>query len=390
MDKKPIRHLTGGFFVIILNMADIRILLTGGGTGGHIYPLIAVAKKLPPDADVHYFGDPGYFAVYLEQAGIKIHKIAASKLRRYFSLLNFLDFFKFIWGFKQALWKVFWFMPDVAFSKGGPGALPVILVCRFYRIPIVIHESDAVPSLTTKISAKFAKKIELAFAQAREYFAAIKTKAEINVVGQPVREELLPTGDSAEAKKSLGLDPAKPAVLIIGGSQGAERINDFTLDNLNALLSKFQMIHAVGPGNQDEYKKEYDFLAKEMSPELTKGYVLAAYFDQNLKTVYDAADLIVSRAGAGAIFEIAAKGKPSILIPLPESANGHQEANAYAYSETGAAILLEEENLLETIFINEVIKILSDPALAAKMSEAAKKFYKADAADKIASDIISP
>ncbi|MEK7590458.1 MAG: UDP-N-acetylglucosamine--N-acetylmuramyl-(pentapeptide) pyrophosphoryl-undecaprenol N-acetylglucosamine transferase, partial [Patescibacteria group bacterium] len=325
--------------------------------------------------------------------------IMPSKFRRYFSLLNFMDFFKFCFGICQGLWKIFWIMPDLAFSKGGPGSLAVILVCKFYKIPIVIHESDAVPGLTNRISAKYAQKIELAFNEAKEYFEKINAKAEIKTVGQPVREELLLEGDSAAAKKSFGFHPEKPVVLIVGGSQGAEKINDFVLENLESITSKFQILHSIGANNYGQYKLEFDFASKDISPELLKNYRFAPYFytageaiteeKRSLKEAYDAADVIVSRAGASAIFEIAARGKPSILIPLPTSANGHQEQNAYIYGQTGAAIILEEENFLENIFINALSKILSDKEAITKMSSAARNFYKPAAAQKISDDIVS-
>lgn len=378
-------------------MSDIRILLTGGGTGGHIYPLVAVARKLQ-GIDLRYFGDAGLFRPYLESNGIKVHKIVSSKFRRYFSFLNFLDFFKFCVGFCQALWKIFWVMPNLAFSKGGPGALAVIFACKFYRIPIIIHESDAIPGLTSQISAKYAKKIELAFAEAEEFFKTIKIKGEIKIVGQPIKEDLLMEGDMKEAKRSFGFNSEKPVVLVIGGSQGAEKINDFILNNLEAITAKFQVLHSVGTANYEQFKLEYDFVSKDISPELLKNYRFVPYFysegeityeKRSLKDAYDAADVVVSRAGSSAIFEIAGRGKPAILIPLLNSANGHQEQNAYIYNKNEAAIIIEENNLLESIFINEVLKILSNPELAAKMSQAAKQFYKPNAAQIIADDIIS-
>ncbi|MDP3901384.1 MAG: UDP-N-acetylglucosamine--N-acetylmuramyl-(pentapeptide) pyrophosphoryl-undecaprenol N-acetylglucosamine transferase [bacterium] len=368
-------------------MANYRILLTGGGTGGHIYPLVAVAQKLPLGSDLRYFGDPEEFREYLQQSGIKIYKIASSKWRRYFSIQNFIDIFKFLWSLTQGLWKIFWFMPDVAFSKGGPGALAISLVCRFYRIPLVIHESDTTPGLTNKLSAGGARKIDLAFAEAHKHFANFK-KAEINIVGQPIRAELLSEESGSEAKKSFGFEPSTSLVLVMGGSQGAETINDFILNNLANLLNKFQILHIVGPKNHPEYKREFDFVSQKMDKSLLKRYRYEVYLTDNLRSAYDASDIIISRAGSGSIFEIAAKGKPSVIIPLPTSANNHQEKNAYAYVESGAAIMIEEENLLENLFINEVSKILSDNNTYSKMSAAANSFYKTDAAEKIASDIM--
>jgi len=369
-------------------MDNVRVLLTGGGTGGHIYPLVAVAQKLR-GIDIYYFGNPGLFRDYLRRNGIKIHKIASSKWRRYFSLYNFLDVFKFLWSIFQSLWKVFWVMPDAAFSKGGPGSLAIIFACRFYRIPLVIHESDAVSGWTNKISARRAKKIELAFEEAMGDFKNINAKAEIRVTGQPVRSELLIAGDSSRAKSSFGFTQSLPVLLIMGGSRGSEKINDFILNNFEALVSKFQVLHSVGLSNYSDYRNEFEFISKDINPSLLGRYYFVSYFEQNLASAYDAADLIISRAGAGAIFETAAKGKPSILIPLPNSANGHQDQNALIYTKAGAAVVVEEENLLINVFINEALKITTNSALMEKMSTAAKNFYKSDAADAIAEDILS-
>ena len=369
------------------------MLFTGGGTGGHIYPIVAVAAKLREWAmrngfqpDFRYYGQPGEYAGVLLAQNIKTSRIAASKLRRYFSLLNILDFFKFFIGIFQGLWKIYWFMPNVVFSKGGPGALSVVLASRFYLIPIAIHESDTVPGLTNKSSARFASVIDLAFNSAAVYFG--KTRAKLSVVGNPTRPEFLTGVPSEEAKKLLGLDPNKPTILFLAGSQGSNRMNDFVIGNLETILLKFQAVHSVGKEKFSEYKAQYDFITKNFSPVLTKNYVFSDYLDDASRAM-DAADLIVSRGGAGALFEIAAKGKPSIIVPFPEAAGDHQKTNAYAYAETGAAIVIEQENLLPSIFMTQAEKILGDADTWKRMAGAAKDFATPEAADKVASHILS-
>lgn len=365
--------------------------MTGGGTGGHIYPIIAVAQKLRAwagktgiEPDLRYFGDPRNYKQLLLEQKIKVSKVTASKLRRYFSLINFLDFFKFLFSFCQSLFKIYWFMPDVAFSKGGPGALAVVLVCRFYQIPLVIHESDAIPGLTNKISARRAKVVDLAFSSAAQY---LKTRGAVNVVGNPVRDEILIPVPTDQAKTALGLKPEKSVILFLGGSQGSERINDFVLENLDSLL-KYQVLHQVGREKYDNYKAEYDFSTKNYSPAVLANYKFVDFFETDLNPAMAAADAIVSRAGAGAIFEIAAKGKPSILIPLADAAADHQKENAYQYAATGAAVVIEEENLLSSILLGQLEKILTNPDLKTKMSAAAKDFYQPSAAEKIATHIL--
>ena len=374
-------------------MRKLRVLLTGGGTGGHIYPIIAVAQELRSWAeknevrkDIRYYGQPDSCRPALEENKIRIIKIASSKLRRYFSFLNFLDAFKFVWGFFQGLRKIFWFMPNAAFSKGGPGALSVLLACRFYRIPIVVHESDLIPGLTNRVSARWAKTLDLASASAIPRFP--KTKAKINIVGNPVRKELLINAPQDQAKTALGFDPKKPLILVLGGSQGSAKINNFILENLEQFLAKFQVLHQVGGEKRQEYQTQYNFIAKSLSPLLAQNYKFVDFLSKNQGLALDAADMIISRAGAGAIAEISIKGKPSILIPFPDAANGHQRQNADEYSRTGAAILIEEENLLPNVVIGQIEKVLQSSDLRAKIASAAKGFAKPNAAKEIAKHIL--
>lgn len=373
----------------------IRILLTGGGTGGHIFPLIAVAEKLREAEKaqgvpivVRYFGAPGEYRFVLAGNGIPVSKIAASKLRRYFSLANFFEPFKVLIGFVQALWKIYWFMPDVAFSKGGPGSLVILFVCRWYRIPYIVHESDTIPGLTNLISGKRAKIIEIAFPGAGEYFNF--RKGEIKLAGMPVRQELLTDQPEQErAKGELGFDPRMPLVFILGGSQGAEPLNEFILENAPALLTKFQVYHQVGTKNFRTYKGEYDFTAEKFSPAARQNYKMTPFLVHEMKTALAAADVVISRAGASAIFEIASFGKPSILISLPDSANDHQKMNAYAYEKTGACVVIEQENLLANLLIAQIEKILTDQEYRQKLSTAAQQFFTPNAAQVIAEDVIS-
>lgn len=372
----------------------MRILLTGGGTGGHIYPLISVAEEIyrltreqNREAEIRYFGPVSILNKEFKERGIRVEKVISSKLRRYFSLNNFIDIPKFIFSFFQVLFKIFWFMPDVVFSKGGPGALAVIMASRFYRIPIIIHESDAVPGLTNRLSARYAKVIFTTFKKAAQYFPPEK----VILVGNPIRTNILENiPDQESAKKAFGFNPAEPVILVIGGSQGALRINNFISDNLGKILDSVQVIHQAGPANFPEVKKETDFLLRSLGDFYKNRYYLVGYLERvrDLQNAFAAADLVFSRAGSGAIFEIAAFSKPAILIPLEESAGDHQRINAYEYAETGAAIVIEEANLKPSIFLLQVQKILVEAGLKAKMSQAAKNFSKPEAARIIAEEIL--
>lgn len=372
---------------------SLRILLTGGGSGGHIFPLISIAERLRRNAedagmplDIRYFGSAGDYKVLLEGHGIRIAHIAGSKWRRYASLKNIFEPFLFFAGVCASLWKLFWFMPDAAFSKGGPGALAILVVCRWYNIPILIHESDSIPGLTNLYSSKFAKGIELAFPEAQQFFAA--RKGHVRVTGMPVREEIFFKGGTVEDFKSaLRFEPSKPLMLFLGGSQGAETINNFVLEHLETLLKEFQILHQVGARNFSSYNADYN-LVKTRLPATLYTYRAVPFLTQELGGAMQSADLIVSRAGATAIFEIASVGKPSILIPISRSTNDHQKSNAYAYERRGAAVVIEEENLLIGLFMGEVKKILGSAEVQTNMSEAARAFFMPAAGQAIADDIL--
>jgi UDP-N-acetylglucosamine--N-acetylmuramyl-(pentapeptide) pyrophosphoryl-undecaprenol N-acetylglucosamine transferase len=374
-------------------MNKLHILLLGGGTGGHIYPLVAIASKLRElsaakqlELDMRYFGDPGTYADYLKQAQIRVSGIASSKFRRYVSALNILDFFKFWIGFWQAMFKLYFFMPEVVFSKSGPGVLPILYAARWYRIPVVIHESDAVPGLTNKISAKHAAVVELAFDHAKQYFTRNKV---VNVVGMPVRDSLITAKSPGACRQELGLTDAKPILFIVGGSQGAQRLNEFVLTNAEALLTHFEVVHQVGADNVEQYKKEFEFTTRHYNQELKSNYFMFGYLsDEQMACALAAADVIISRSGSS-IFEIAAAGKPAILVPLPSSANNHQFENAYAYAQAGAGVVIEEENLLYGLVSTQIQKILDQKEETEKMRASARAFYRPAAAEAIARDVLA-
>ena len=373
-----------------MKQKKIRVLLTGGGTGCHIYPLIAGAAELQMTASqsgldlrLRYLGSAGSYRRVLQDNGIKVGKIWSSKLRRYFSFKNFIDFPKFGLSLIQALFKVLWLMPDVVFSKGGPSALAVVLAARFYRIPVIIHESDARPGLTNLITARYARVVTTAFPEAKVYFRRVR--GEIVNVGNPVRRYLLSEEISQTwAKSFLGFDPNLPLILVLGGSQGSERINNFILGILPSLLGLSQVLHQTGRGNYERVVQAFSILSSDISEDLKKRYQAVDYFEKDMRIVLAAADLVVSRAGSGGIFEIAAFRRPSILIPLPEAANGHQSENAAEYSKTGAAMVIEESNLLPHLFLNQVTKLFNEPNQLVQMSQAALAFYKPSAALNLA------
>jgi len=377
----------------------MRILFAGGGTGGHIYPILAVTEELQKaaingkiDLDLRYFSDPERYNFLLASNGILVSKIFSAKLRRYFDIRNLFDIPLFFISVIQSFWKVFWFMPDVLFSKGGPGSLPVVLACWFYRVPIIIHESDSAPGLANLMASKFADRIAVSFNSATKFFIAKNSKLseKIALTGNPTRKSLTDSALEQEAAKQIfSFDSKKPLILIIGGSQGSAKINDFMLNaSLELMEADIQVLHQTGVNNFDDAKKELKFILENYTEKEMARYKIVPYFEKDLQDAYAAADIIISRAGSGSIFEIAAFGKPSILIPLQKSAQNHQIQNAYEYAGSGAAIIVEEANLMPNIIISQIKKIVSDPEKFKKMSEAAKNFSKPEAAKIISEEII--
>lgn len=359
-----------------------RVVLTGGGTGGHIYPLLAVARQIKKigrqDVRIYYLGQAGRFEDDFLEENITIYNVGSSKFRRYFSLLNVADFFRFFWGILVSLRYLYSIMPDIVFSKGGPGALPVVLAARFYFIPVIIHESDSIPGLTNRISAKFSKKIAVGFREAEKLFPRRK----VIFTGNPVREVLVSWGLTEEgARHMLNFPSDKPTLFVTGGSQGSARINSFILKNLEYLLSKVNIYHQVGPDKFEEIKEDL----KTIPGGDSKSYRPVPYINaKDLKAAYMGSDVILSRAGGSAIYEIAYFNKPSILVPLPEtSSNRHQLANAYEYAKaTGCAHVVEENNLTKNIVIMEIEKMLN-PEFSCHSSS----FFRPDAAEVIAKEI---
>jgi len=372
-----------------------RILLVGGGSGGHVYPVIAVANALKERSanagglDLALLGDDNFMRQAAQENGIKFRSILAGKLRRYFSLLAVLDIFKFPIGFLQSLWHVFWFMPDAVFAKGGYVSIMPALVARLYFIPLYIHESDSTPGLVNRMLGRLADKIFISFQISAAYFNPSKTL----LTGNPVRKELL-TGNKDEAAKLFDLKTDKKTIFVYGGSQGAQAINKMILESLVMMVGRgFQIIHQCGLGQYDSAKSEVDKIIKEgegsYADSIKQNYKFLAFLNtKQLAAAYALADVLVSRAGAASIAEIAMLGKPAIFIPLSTKASrGEQVTNAVELAKYGA-ITIEEENLTPHIVISQ-IEYLLRPEKYQEVSQKIKSFAMPDAADKIAEAILS-
>lgn len=359
----------------------MRILFVGGGTGGHFYPLIAVAEVLRKEGntpELYYMGPDPYNREALVENEITFIYCPAGKLRIYPSIQNFFDLFRTFFGIFVAIWKLYVLYPDVVFSKGGYTSVPVLMAARFLRIPVVIHESDAVPGRANMLAKKFAKYIAISYAEAASYFDASRTA----LTGIPIRQALLE--NSTDPFGVIGLPNDLPIIYVTGGSSGAERINNIILRCLDELLPNFRIFHQVGPSKKDEVVLAAKTLIKD--PALQSRYFVADLVDaKTVNALLSAASLIITRAGSTTLFEIALHGRPSIVIPIPEDISRDQRSNAYAYARSGAATVVEEHNLTETLLTSEIHTIMSNMEKWQGMAKAATTFAPRDAAAKIAS-----
>lgn len=369
----------------------MKILFTGGGTGGHIFPIIAVIRELKKltkeKVDLFYIGPKDEISqIFLSKEEVKIKTISAGKLRRYFDLRaffqNIIDIFKFPIGFVQAFFQIFFLAPDLIFSKGGYGSISPTLAGFLLKKPIFLHESDIISGRANRLMAKFSLKIFISFPKT-ESLPADK----IIPAGNPIRSELL-AGSKEKAKEIFNLTGEKPIILIFGGSQGAQRINNLIFQILPEILMEFELIHQLGSQNFKEFKNSAELKLSNF-PEIKKYYHSFPFLDEEeLRAAYCVCDLILSRAGSGSIFEISAIGKPSILIPLPESAQNHQLKNAQSYAKNGACLVLQEKNLTPLILLEKLKKLMAEAQELRKMEKSAKEFARPEAGKLIAESIL--
>src|SRR5581483_10196054 len=346
----------------------MKILFTGGGTGGHFYPIIAVAEQLNQIAkenrlvkpEMYFMSTDPYNEGLLYENGIEFVPTSAGKIRLSMSpsniFLNFLDLFKTGFGVLNALWDLYFIYPDIVFGKGGYTSFPALFAARILRIPVIIHESDSIPGKVTKWAGKFAVKVALSYKEAAKFFPADK----VAYTGNPVRKEIEEQLTSG-AREILNLDTNIQTILILGGSLGARFINTVIMDALPDIVSKYQIIHQTGKKNF-KVIEETSAVVLQKNPNKDR-YKPYDYLDVlHMRAAYGAADLIISRAGS-TIFEIALAGKPSILVPIPEPTSHDQRSNAYAYARAAAAIVIEEKNLAGHVLFSEINRILGDKAL---------------------------
>ncbi len=368
----------------------MKIVLTGAG-GGHFVPLIAVVQEI--DAlvkehglvrpELYYLSNHPYDEATLKRYNIKYKHVEAGKMRTYFSLKNGSDFLKTLIGVPTALRTLYKLYPDIIFSKGGYVTVPVVMAARILQIPVFVHDSDSVPGRANIWAGKFAERVGISYPEAADFFVQ---KAHIAHVGNPVRAELrTPAGRGGH--EQFGLQPDLPTLLFIGGSQGAEALNTVLLQALPDLLQQFQVVHVTGKEKYDAFSSMIDMEVKN-DPNIGR-YKSVPYLEvEELKQAYSAADLIVSRAGSGSIFEIACAEKPAILIPIPEDVSRDQRSNAYAYARAGGALVIEQENMTPHVLLSEAVRILTDTKVQEDMRAGARAFARPQAAHTIAEELL--
>ena len=316
-----------------LNATKPKIVLTGGGTAGHVSPNIALLPSLEADGwEIVYIGSKnGIEKKLVAEVGLSYYGISSGKLRRYFSWENFIDPFKVIKGVFDAYFAIAKIKPQVVFSKGGFVTVPVILASWLHRVPMIIHESDFSSGLANRLSIPFANKVCVTFPETVKNLA--KYAAKVIHTGLPIRPEIL-EGVASRGRELCGFTADLPVLFVVGGSTGSAKINQAIRTNLDKITTKYQVVHACGKGNLDDslsghpHYRQFEYLGKELAD------ILAI------------ADLVVSRSGANAVFEFLTLRKPNLLIPLSKaSSRGDQILNAQSFAARGYSAVLLEENL---------------------------------------------
>ena len=373
----------------------MRLVVSGGGTAGHISPVLAVLeelKKLDRDLEVLYIGSDGPLEErVLKAAGVEYMAISAGKFRRYnrhwleaaidvkTNWDNARDFVRFNRGILQARRAIRQFKPDVVFVKGGYVGLPVGLVAAQQKLPLIIHESDIVFGLTNRYLSKRANKVAVGWPL--EFYKG-HDKSNMIFTGSPLRRTAI-TGNRRAALVHFRITEEKPIIFIMGGSRGAHSINLTIFENLGQLLNKYTLIHVTGESDIERAR----FVLSRQEKALHKYYRPYSFLHNDMGLGYAAADVIVSRAGANSLSEVAAWSKPAIVIPLSSSANNHQAQNAQALARMGALRILQQHELSGFKLMSEIDRLMVDKSSRKYLGETIHKFFAPDAAKKLAETI---
>lgn len=372
----------------------LRIIVTGGGTGGHVSPAVAVITRLRERSasegwrlDLLYIGSvAGVERRIMGELGVPYRAIQTGKLRRYLSLQTPVDLLvRLPSGAFGALGIVRRFKPHVIFSTGGYVCVPPIIAGYLLRVPSITHEQTALVGLANRIAGRFATRVAVSFPQSTRYFPPHK----VMVTGNPVRPTIL-QGNAGRAAELFGFDPSTPTLYVTGGAQGSHTINMAVRGALPRLLECCQVVHQCGEGPEGS-GADLRLLqeAREALPEEQRTrYKAQAYVGEELGDLYALSSLVLGRAGAGTVNELANLGKPSVLVPLPSAAEGEQEANARALEREGGSVVLLERALTPGSLVETVCPLIGDAGRLARMSEGVSRLAMPGAADAIVDELL--
>ncbi len=360
----------------------MKILIAGGGTGGHVFPGIAVAEELRssyPQVEVLFIGGRhGLEAQAVPEAGFKLRTLATAGFPRrrwwrwpWAALVNGF-------GFVQALWIVLSERPRAVLGTGGYVSGPVSVAARLLGVPLLLQEQNSIPGLTNRWLARIANEVHLSFLEARRYFSR---RDHLKVTGNPVRSYIL-SGERDQALREFQLEAGRPTLFVFGGSLGARRINGAAVDALRRLKGRVDVQCILQTG-----KEEYETVKQAVEQEQLPATVLP--FVRKMHLAYAAADLVVCRAGAMTLAEIAVCGRPSILVPYPFAAHDHQRVNAANLADRGAAVMIDDAELTGERLAREIAHLLADRTLLSRMSANARLFARPDAASRLARSLVS-
>ncbi|WZL74739.1 undecaprenyldiphospho-muramoylpentapeptide beta-N-acetylglucosaminyltransferase [Clostridiaceae bacterium 35-E11] len=364
----------------------MKVLITGGGTGGHIYPAIAIANKIKHEiknADILFVGTKkGLESQLVPKAGYKLETITVSGFKRSLSLDTVKSVRDLFLGLKDAINVIKRFRPDLVIGTGGYVCGPIVFIASLLNIKTVIHEQNVIPGVTNKILGKLVHKILVSFDESKSYF---NNSSKVIVVGNPIRKDFL-NSNKVQYRQDLGIDEKQLMVLSFGGSRGAEKINDTMVEVLRKFKGRhdISIVHVTG-------SKHYEAVLKALEEKkitTDKNIVIKEYIYDMAKYM-GACDIVISRSGAITLAEITAMGLPSILIPSPYVTNNHQELNAKVLEKNGAAVLLPERELSDTNIVNLLNSFLQDKNKLKKMAIQSKKLSKPNATDVIYTNILN-
>ena len=368
----------------------MRVLVSGGGSGGHIYPALAIATQLREkyQAEIVFLGsDDGLETMIVPAAGFRLATVKAGKLRRYVSWQTITGVLRVPMGMIQAIGIMRKFRPQVVFTSGGYVAVPAGLAARLNRVPLLMHQQDVPPNLSNKLVAPLATRISVAFADSLAYFPAHKTVQ----LGNPIRQAVLDVRQIVpkEARKRLGFEEQEPLLLVTGGSQGARHLNQIVCEALPNLLAHCQVLQISGKELYSETQKLSNNSLIHFEEPLRKRYRLVAYLNEEMPLALQAADLVLCRSGASTLSELAVMGKPSILVPLPPAiGSSPQEANAEMFERKAAAEVIKDHDLKPQELVERVKYILSSSTRLEAMAEASSSFAKPQATQDITAELV--